>query len=69
MTPLVYNKEHPNYERLINWFLPLKPHIKATYSLENYHANCRVIAKVVPDSAEFIMVLNFKARCSYITIM
>ena len=58
---------HPRRCRItliINLFFPLKFHMKATFSLENYCAYCEIITKIVSGLGEVIMALHFMAGCN-----
>ena len=50
---------------IIDLYLPLKFHIPINFSLENYFADCIVIAKIFFDLAKGTVALIFMARCSY----
>ena len=64
-TPAVQRREKPKYKPMnlfmINRFIRYIFHIKITFSLENYCAYCKPIAKVDTDLTEITTVLNFVA--------
>ena len=53
---------------LIDWFLPLKFYIPITVSLENYSANCIVIANISIDLAAGGMALTFAQELAWAAI-
>ena len=60
------SKYKPQTLLLINRYLPFKFHMNMTFTLENYCADCKGIAKVVINLTEVTLSLNCMAGCSYL---